>query len=51
MQVRIVRKSGEPGTQQLVAKFGDRLVSVHYRHDLAKGKCYKTVELIVAEKD
>ena len=51
MQVRTVRKPGEPGTQRLVAKFGDRLVSVRYRYDPQKGKRYKTVELIIAEED
>lgn len=51
MQVRTVRKPGEPGTQQLMSKYGARLVSVRYRYDAAKGKRYKTVELIIAEED
>jgi Domain of unknown function (DUF5710) len=51
MHIRTVRKPGEPGTQQLVTKFGDRLVSVRYRYDPSKQKRYKTVELIIAEED
>jgi hypothetical protein len=48
MLIRTVRKPGEPGTQKLLAKYGNRLVSVRYRYDPANGKRYKTVELIVA---
>jgi hypothetical protein len=51
MLIRTVRKPGEPGTQKLLAKYGNRLVSVRYRYDPANGKRYKTVELIVAEED
>ncbi len=51
MHVRTVRKPGDPGTHKLVAKYGDRLVNVRYREDPAKGKRYKTVELIVAQED
>ncbi len=51
MRIRTVRKPGEPGTQKLVARYGDRLVSVRYRYDPEKGKRYKTVELIIAEED
>lgn len=51
MQIKTVRKPGEPGTQKLVAKYGERLVSVRYRYDPQAGKRYKTVELIIAEED
>lgn len=51
MRVYTVRKPGEPGTQKLVARYGNRLVSVRYRCDPEKGKRYKTVELIIAEED
>jgi hypothetical protein len=51
MQIRTVRKPGEPGTRKLVDRYGDRLVSVRYRYDPAKGRCYKKVELIIAEED
>ena len=48
---RTVRKPGNPGTRKLSAKYGDRLVSIRYRYDVAKRERYKTVELIVAEED
>ena len=51
MEIRTVRKPGERGTQRLVAEYGERLVCVRYRYDLAKKKRYKTIELIVAEDD
>jgi hypothetical protein len=51
MHVRTVRKPGEPGTQKLVAKYGERLVCIRYRYDPQTRKRYKTVELIVAEDD
>ena len=51
MLIRTVRKPGEPGTRKLVARYGERLVSVRYRYDPARGKRYKTVELIIAEED
>ena len=51
MEIRTVRKSGERGTQRLIAEYGERLVCVRYRYDLARNKRYKTVELIVAEDD
>lgn len=51
MRIRTVRKPGEPGTQKLVARYGEKLVSVRYRYDPVRGKRYKTVELIVAEED
>ena len=51
MHVRTTRRPGEPGTQKLVAKYGDKLVALRYRYDAAKSKRYKTVELIIAEED
>lgn len=51
MLIRTVRKPGEPGTQKLIDRYGERLVCVRYRYDPAKGKRYKTVELIVAAED
>ena len=51
MEIRTVRRPGERGTQQLAAKYGERLVCVRYRYDQAKSKRYKTVELIAAEED
>ncbi len=51
MLIRTVRKPGAPGTLTLVKKYGERLVCVRYRYDPARGKRFKTVELIVAEED
>ena len=36
---------------QLLQQYGDQLVCVRYRYDCVKQKRYKTVELIVEEKD
>jgi hypothetical protein len=38
-------------TKQLLAQYGDRLVCVRYRYDAQHKKRFKTVELIVAERD
>ena len=50
MLVKTVRKPGEPGTQKLTARYGDRLVYVRYRYDPIRQRRYKTVELIVEEQ-
>ncbi len=41
MQIRTVRKPGEPGTQKLVDRYGERLVSVRYRYDPARASATK----------
>jgi hypothetical protein len=53
-----VREPGDHGSQsrtmrtkQLLAQYGDRLVCVRYRYDAQRKKRFKTVELIVAERD
>lgn len=51
MLIRTVRKPGDPGTLKLMQRYGDRLVTVRYRYDPARGKRFKTVELIVEEQD
>lgn len=51
MQTRLVLKPGQDGTKELVQKYGERLVCVRYRYDAEKRKRYKTIELIVDEKD
>jgi len=40
-----------PALTKLVAKYGEKLVALRYRYDAAKGKRYKTIELIIAEED
>lgn len=51
MEIRTVRKPGDPGTQKLMTKYGERLVCIRYRYDTARRKRYKTIALILAEDD
>jgi hypothetical protein len=44
-------KPGQKGTKQLLAQYGDRLICVRYRYDAQRKKRFKTVELVVAERD
>ena len=48
---RLHLKPGQRGTKLLLAQYGDRLVRVRYRYDAQRRKRWKTVELIVAERD
>jgi hypothetical protein len=50
-RVRLHLKPGQKGTKQLLAQYGDRLICVRYRYDLQQKKRFKTVELLVAERD
>ena len=50
-QIRLTLKPGQKGTQQLVATYGERLVCVRYRYDPGRKKRFKTVEIIVGERD
>ena len=51
MRTRLHLKPGQKGTKQLLAQYGDRLVCVRYRYDTQRKKRFKTVEIIVAERD
>ncbi len=51
MRTRLHLKPGQKGTKQLFAQYGDRLVCVRYRYDAERKKRFKTVALIVAERD
>ena len=51
MRTRFHLKPGQKGTKELLAQYGDRLVCVRYRYDTQRKKRFKTVELIVAERD
>jgi hypothetical protein len=51
MRTRLHLKPGQKGTQELLAQYGDRLVCVRYRYDTQRKKRFKTVGLIVAERD
>jgi hypothetical protein len=44
-------KPGQKGTKQLLAQYGDRLVCVRYRYDAQRKKRFKTMELVIAERD
>jgi hypothetical protein len=50
-RVLLYLKPGQKGTKQLLAQYGDRLVCVRYRYDAQRKKRFKTVELLVAERD
>lgn len=51
MRIRLHLKPGQKGTKQLLAQYGDRLICVRYRYDAQRKKRFKTVELLVAERD
>ncbi len=51
MQTRLSLKPGQNGTKKWMEIYGDRLVSVRYRYDAGKRKRYKTVEIIVEERE
>jgi len=50
-RVRLHLKPGRKGTKQLLAQYGDRLICVRYRYDAQRKKRFKTVELLVTERD
>jgi hypothetical protein len=49
--VRTTLRPGQKGTRELLKSYGDQLICVRYRYDKARGKRYKTVELIVDEQE
>jgi hypothetical protein len=51
MRTLLHLKPGQKGTKQLLTPYGDRLVCVRYRYDAQRKKRFKTVELIVAERE
>ena len=51
MRIALHLKPGQKGTKQLLAQYGDRLVCVRYRYDVQQKKRFKTVEIIVAERE
>jgi len=51
MEVKRTLRPGEGGTRALLKEYGDQLVCVRYRYDKHRHKCYKTVELVIDEKD
>ncbi len=51
MEIRTTLLPGQNGTKSLLRQYGDQLVCVRYRYHKARRKRYKTVELIVDERD
>jgi len=51
MRTLLHLKPGQKGTKQQLAQYGDRLVCVRYRYDAQQKKRFKTVELIIAERE
>ena len=51
MRTRLHLKPGQKGTKQLLAQYGDSLVCVRDRYDAQRKKRFKTVELIVGQRD
>ncbi len=51
MRTRLKLKPGQRGTKKLQAMYGDRLVCVRYRYDPDTGRRFKTIEIIVEEKE
>jgi len=50
-RVRLHLKPGQKGTKQLLEQHGDWLICVRYRYDAQRRKRFKSVELLVAERD
>ena len=51
MRTRLTLAPGKKGAKKLLAQYGDQLVCVRYRYDAQKRRRYKTVELILAERE
>lgn len=49
MEARVTLRPGAKGTKKLTEQFGDRLICVRYRYDIARKRRMKTVEIIVDE--
>jgi len=50
MKIRRILQPGQPGTKNLLEKYGDNLVCVRYRYDNEKKTMFKTIEIIVDSK-
>ncbi len=51
MKTKLHLKPGENGTKKLVEKYGDRLICVRYRYDEERKRRYKTIELVLEDKE
>ncbi len=50
MKIKRILKPGQPGTKNLVEKYGDNLVCVRYRYDDEKRAMFKTIEIVADRK-
>src|SRR5712691_4583903 len=51
MRTRLTLRPHQRGAQQLLAQYGNRLVCVRYRYDEQRKRRFKTVEVIVKERE
>jgi len=51
MSVKAIFRPGQKGTRKLVHQYGEQLIAVRYRYDEQTKKSFKTVELIIKEKN
>jgi len=51
VKTKLHLKPGENGTKRLLEKYGDRLICVRYRYDEEKKRRYKTIELVIEDKE
>lgn len=51
MEIKTTLAPGQNGAKHLLKQYGDQLVCVRYRHEKARQKRIKTVEIIVDEQD
>ena len=51
MEIKATILPGQNRTKQLLRQYGEQLVCVRYRYDKARLKRFKTIELIIDEKD
>lgn len=51
MRTRVKLLPGQKGTKSLQKQYGDALVCVRYRYDEKNRRQFKTIEIIVSEKE
>ncbi len=51
LPVQVTIPAGRKGSKRLFSEYGEQLICVRFRIDSARGKRYKTVELIIEERN
>ena len=51
MKTKRVIRTGKAGTKRLQKLYGDQLICVRYKYDYTRNRKYKTIELIVEDKE